>query len=106
MTKFINTMIVLAGLVSSAAAAEQPSMGQGMELFSSTALGTNGKSCSSCHAGGKGLKNVVGLDDADLSRIINQCIQKPLKGKALAPDSIELKSLSMYLRSLSNAGDK
>lgn len=106
MSKSINTLIVIAGLVSSVAAAEPPSVEHGRQLFDSTALGTNGRSCSTCHAGGKGLEDVSGFDDAKLEMIINQCIQKPLKGQALATDSNELRSLVMYLRTFANVDGK
>lgn len=84
-------------------AAEQPSLKRGEELFNSTQLGTSGKSCASCHSGGKKLEEVAGYKDDELAGIVNQCIMKPLKGKPLAADSTDLKSLIMYLKSFAPA---
>ena len=84
-------------------AAEQPSLKRGEELFNSTQLGTSGKSCASCHSGGKKLEEVAGYKDDELAGIVNQCIMKPLKGKPLAADSTDLKSLIMYLKTFAPA---
>ena len=84
-------------------AAEQPSLKRGEELFNSTGLGTNGKSCASCHAGGKMLGESATYKDDELGGIINQCITKPLRGKPLAAGSTDLTSLIMYLKSLAPA---
>ena len=70
----------------------------GMALFSDPALGTSGKACSSCHPGGKGLENA--FSRKDLARMVNVCISGPLKGKALQEDSVEMRSLILYLDSL------
>ncbi len=84
-------------------ATEQPSLKRGEELFNSTQLGTSGKSCASCHPGGKKLEEAAGYKDDELAVIINQCITKPLKGKPLAADSTDLKSLIMYLKTFAPA---
>jgi hypothetical protein len=90
-------LAVLAALVSSAAAAG-PSVERGKELFESRQLGTNGKSCASCHPGGKKLEKAATYDEGELREIVNQCIQNPLRGKALDPASAEMKSLILYIR--------
>lgn len=74
----------------------------GKELFNQTALGTSGKSCSSCHPDGDGLEGVgVKLSqDKELENQINACIAGPLKGKELGMESSEMKALATYLRSL------
>ena len=92
------TWMVLALLASSALADVGPSVERGRKLFNSTQLGTNGKSCSSCHPGGNRLETAAGYDETKLGEIINQCIEKPLKGNALDPGSVEMKSLIMYIR--------
>ena len=92
------TCMVLALLASSALADAGSSVERGRELFNSAQLGTIGKSCSSCHPGGKRLERAAGYDVTKLGEIINQCIEKPLKGKALDPGSDEMKSLIMYIR--------
>ena len=84
-------------------ATEQPSLKRGEELFNSTQLGTNGKSCASCHGGGKKLEEAAAYQDDELGAIINRCIAKPLKGKPLAADSTDLTSLIMYLKTFAPA---
>jgi cytochrome c len=83
-----------------AVAAEGPSAALGKSLFESTTLGTNGRSCSTCHPAGKGLKKIAVYDDDQLKGIINSCISGALKGKKFTPDAQELNALLAYLRSL------
>jgi cytochrome c len=77
-----------------------PTVAGGAELFASPALGTSGSSCAECHPAGKGLEDLEDYSDGRLGVAINACITKPLKGKALGEDSVELRSLILYLRSL------
>ena len=100
------TLTMWAVSLSLAMAAGQPSLERGKELFNSTTLGTNGKSCASCHAGGKKLEEAAGYDQIQLEQIANQCIVKALKGNALAPGSPDLTSLVAYLKTLSSAAAK
>jgi cytochrome c len=90
-------VLFLAGV---AAAAEHPSVAKGKELFESSKLGSNGKSCATCHSGGAKLELAATYDEERLSEIINSCIRKPLQGKPLAEDSVEMKSMIMYLKTL------
>jgi cytochrome c553 len=98
MKKLVITFGMLMALASLAAAADKPSLERGKELFSSTRLGTNGKSCASCHPGGNRLAQAAGYAEGKLAGIINACITQPLKGTALDPASNEMKSLIMYIR--------
>ncbi len=98
MKKLVITVGMLTALASLALAADAPSLERGKELFSSTQLGTNGKSCASCHPGGNRLAQAAGYTEGELSGIVNACIKKPLKGTALDPASDEMKSLIMYIR--------
>lgn len=91
-------------LASMTIAAEEPTVGKGQELFNGTKLGTNGKSCASCHHDGNGLRNAADYDEARLAGIVNQCIAKPLKGEPIATDSTEMKSLLMYIRTFARPG--
>jgi len=80
--------------------AELPSLKRGEELFSSTGLGTSGKSCASCHPGGSRLEETGASSDKELTATINSCITGPLEGKPLDPASVDMQSLLLYLRSL------
>jgi len=74
------------------------SIEQGKALFNDPKLGTNGKTCSTCHAGGKGLEQAGAK--SELAETINMCITNPLKGKALEVTSLEMQSLVLYIKSL------
>ena len=91
-------------LVSLAWAGAGPSMESGKELFSSTKLGTNGKSCATCHRDGKKLEQAATYDDGELGEIINQCIINPLEGKGLDPSSSDMKSLIIFIRGFARPG--
>jgi hypothetical protein len=97
-------MLLMPLLLSSLAWAAGPSMERGKELFNSTKLGTNGKSCATCHRDGKKLERAATYADGELGEIINQCIKNPLVGKGLDPSSIDMKSLIMFIRGFSNTG--
>jgi len=98
--KRIGISLSILAVASLALAGNGASAGKGKELFTGKKLGTNGKSCSTCHPDGKGLKKAAAYDDEELGSIINQCITNPLKGKALDPTSTEMKSLVLYIKSL------
>lgn len=70
----------------------------GKQLFNDPALGgsTNGKSCNSCHADGKGLEKAG--TSANLAGTINMCIEKALKGQGLDTQSKEMEALEMYIK--------
>lgn len=102
----VATLTLLAVSVSSAMAAVSPSPERGKELFNSAALGTNGKSCASCHSGGSGLEKAAASAPKKLEKVVNQCIVKALKGKALPAGSPDLASLVSYLKTLSPAKAK
>ena len=93
-------MLVMPALVASMAlAGDTPSMEQGKGLFNSTKLGTNGKSCATCHSDVKKLEKAATYDEGQLGDIINQCIENPLKGNALDPASRDMRSLIIYIKS-------
>lgn len=70
----------------------------GENLFRSTDLGTNGRSCSSCHPDGKGLDKIADFDDVMLRDIINACIRDAMKGELLAEGAKELRLLAEFVR--------
>lgn len=81
--------------------AELPTLERGAQLFNGTGLGTSGKSCASCHPGGARLEEAGAGSDKELTATINSCITGPLGGNPLDPESVEMKSMLLYLRSLS-----
>ena len=73
---------------------------KGKELFNDPGLAgsTNETSCGKCHPDGRGLKNAGGKDN--LVDMINMCIERTLKGKALDAASVEMEALQLYIKSL------
>ena len=71
---------------------------RGRELFNSKTLGTNQKSCASCHANGSKLQRAASYSDQRLTGIVNSCIEGMLAGKPLSPESGDMASLISYLR--------
>lgn len=99
----IMALVVPAFLASIAMAGEGPSKKLGKELFESPKLGSNGKSCADCHPDGRGLNKAASYDADDLEIIINQCIKGPLEGNVLDPSTNDMKSLIIYIKSLSGS---
>jgi cytochrome c peroxidase len=77
----------------------EPTSDKGKALFSDPRLGTIGRTCNDCHAAGKGLEKAG--ERQDLEQVVNSCITRALKGKALKPASVEMQSLVLYLKSMS-----
>ena len=117
----VRSMVMVAVVCTFACAAvnqqvvkEQPEKAgdveRGKKLFSDPKLGggTTGKSCTSCHKDGKGLVKVtekkefkaMGKTYKSLDEVINYFVETALHGKALDPDSDEMRDLIAYLRSL------
>jgi len=71
---------------------------KGKVLFNDPKLGTTGRSCNDCHKDGTGLEKSG--EKKDLDEIVNSCITKGLKGKALKPRSVEMQSVILYLKGL------
>jgi hypothetical protein len=82
------------------AAQTEASMENGKALFSSPDLGVNGKTCVQCHSGGKDFdrEEVFVASSKDLGILINHCLSLRMKSAKLAPDSVELKSLTYYVK--------
>lgn len=106
MKKLAIRIVALTALMSPAFAASEASIERGKELFNSTRLGSNQRSCASCHPDGKNLAKAGAYGDKKLTRIVNQCIQNALAGDPLAGDSADMASLLMYVRTFAVAGDK
>lgn len=90
---------------SALAADSKPSAELGKKFFYSPSLGTNGKSCSTCHQSERKLGVLASKDSwfggnaKTLEQAINICIQSTLKGEALPDDSVEIQSIALYMRS-------
>lgn len=91
-------LLLLAGSGVVSAMQHEASVEKGKALFNDIKLGTSGDSCNSCHPDGKGMEK-AGMK-MGLTATINKCIEKALKGKALGDESIEMKSLELYIKSL------
>lgn len=98
--KVMVLLIVALGLVASAAFAGD--VEKGKALFSDPKLGTSGKSCNDCHAGGAKLEKAAGKDDKALAETINKCIEQGINGKALDVNSDDMKSLVSYVKSVTS----
>jgi cytochrome c len=98
-TVFIVVVLAALFVISSAVAAipNEASLDKGKALFNDPKLGTTGKSCNTCHPDGRGLDNAGAK--SDLANILNSCITKGLKGKALDVKSVEMQSLMLYVKS-------
>lgn len=90
-------LVMMAGV---SLAVEVPTVATGRQLFESPVLGSSGKSCATCHPGGKGLEEISAYSDTQLREMINFCIRDALQGKMLADGTQELDSILLYLRSL------
>ena len=107
-TTLISLLSFLAfiSLITTAAMAAEtkPSVEYGKKLFSDTSLGTNGKSCASCH-NEAALKKFAAKDlwfGGEATRLedaVNFCIKGSLGGKPQPRDSVVLKSIAMYIKS-------
>lgn len=97
-----NTLIALLLILyaTSAAAVETPTFAIGGKLFHDNNLGTNNKSCATCHPDGKGLEESSTYDDSMLKEMVNFCIRDALKGEMKDLDSTESNSFLIYLRAL------
>ena len=83
---------------------------RGKTLFNDMTFGngTAGKSCNTCHPGGRGLEaagdkkefHIMGQTQNSLEEAVNICIEMPLKGTAIDPESQDMKDIAAYIRSL------
>ena len=83
-------------------AVEGPTLEVGQILFESTELGTVERSCSSCHAQGKGLEDVNQSDDSIIKERINRCIRNAQGGEVLDTGSQEMEALLNYIKTFRN----
>jgi cytochrome c peroxidase len=83
------------------AVAGKSSVELGKKLFNDPALGgsTNSTSCNTCHPDGKKLARAG--KRKDLTAMINRCIVGPLKGERIDGRTVAMRSLKLYIKSLS-----
>ena len=98
MKRMAMVVIVLLATMIPALAAEVASVERGKELFNSTRLGTNQKSCATCHPEGDKLQAAAAYPEKRLVKIVNMCIQGMLAGKPLPADSADMESIVSYLK--------
>jgi cytochrome c peroxidase len=103
----LSIALLIAGYLNVAGvdAAEGVSIERGRELFESDKLGKSGKSCMTCHPGGKKLEWAGTFEYEKLEDMTNRCIQKALQGKPLKVGSDEIKSLIMYIKTFAEPGN-
>ncbi len=86
---------------------------KGKFLFESPDFGggTSGKSCKTCHAGGRNLSSklfsketttfgIMGMEKNNLAEVVNVCIERPLKGKAIDPEGEEMMDIIAYMETI------
>lgn len=100
MMKKSIVMTALLLLASGPVWAVEPAVEHGKKLFNDPGLGgsVNAKSCASCHPNGQGMEKAG--KNPQLGERINQCITRPLAGQPLAAGSLEMRSLMLYINSL------
>jgi mono/diheme cytochrome c family protein len=87
---------------------EKASVKKGKALFNDPGLGSTGSSCNTCHTDGRGLEKVAkkrkwiigGKVHSTLEEAINYSITTGLRGNALRVESVEMRSLVLYIKSL------
>jgi cytochrome c len=100
------SILILAVFAVFSAAVAGGDVQKGRALFNSTTLGTNGKSCASCHPQGSRINGqkssftIMGHKLNSVEDAANFCIRMALKGKPLKKDSPEMKALAEYLKTL------
>ena len=93
-------------LMFSAGIAYSADISKGKSLFNNTKLGTNGKSCNSCHPDGSSIDgskssfSILGSEQSNIEDAANFCIEMALSGKALDKSSDKMKDLVSYLSTL------
>ncbi len=99
---FISAIIAVTVAVAFAAG----NIEKGKVLFNDTSLGTNGKSCNTCHPDGSGINGQKGsfkIMNNKLSTVedaVNFCVKNALRGKPLPKDSQKMKDIVSYIKIL------
>ncbi len=91
-------LVVLLLLLPLSAAMGASDLEDGKRYFSDSSLGSNGKSCASCHPSGKGLENACDYDVPTLQEFVNFCIRDAMKGKMLPADDPRIIEIERLMR--------
>ncbi len=104
------SLAALSLLFTGAFAAKHLPEERGKALFNDVkfAGGAAGKSCGSCHPGGKGVEKagekkefkIMGKTQKSLEEAVNFCIENANKGKAIDAKSDQMKDIVAYIKSL------
>lgn len=106
MKKGMRLIAVMISFILMVGIAHAGDVKRGKKLFNDPRLGTNNKSCNTCHPGGKGIDGskdkfvIMGRELGSIEDAVNFCIEFALKGKALDKNSEEMKDIAAYLRTL------
>ena len=82
------------------------SIENGKALFQNPDLGVNGKTCALCHAGGKQFdpEELRERTPKEVGILANHCLSLRMRSPKLAPDSVELQSLILYVKTFQQKG--
>jgi len=88
------------------AAPGEVSIERGRVLFSDPDLGTNGKTCVACHAGGKAFdpEELKAASPKDVGILSNHCLNLRMKSAKLPPASPDLQALVLYVKTFQQKG--
>lgn len=96
----ISTVIIACLLLfATSPAIASSTIEEGQQYFQDASLGSNGKSCASCHPDGKGLANACDYDVPTLQEFVNFCIRDAMKGKMLPDDDHRIIKIEKLMRS-------
>lgn len=98
--RLVFAVMLLVVCCAGAATAGEASVAQGEKLFNDPKFGnaSSGKSCNSCHAGGKGMEKAGKAGGK--AQVINDCIVGKMKGQKVNGRTAEMRSMKKYIESL------
>ena len=107
------SVTILAFAVSAALAAGNVSKGKTLFNDPKFAGATSGRSCNTCHPGGKGLQSagtrkefhIAGMTQTSIEEAVNACIQYAISGKPIDPASDAMQDIVAYIKSLAPKPD-
>jgi len=112
MKKMIVATVYILIIFTGAVLCQAGGVEMGKRLFESPVLmeGTSGKSCNTCHEGGKNLSSdlfsndkkflIMGMEKNSLAEVINVCIEKAIVGTAFKPNGERMAQIIEYMKTL------